>query len=284
MALVAVRFSSDPALEQKSPVLKSACAEGKEPGTLKKHPYMLTVIASGSDGNCALLEHGQTRILIDAGISAKKIREGLAKVGRSPEGLSAVILTHEHSDHIIGLGTLCANNGLPVYCNRLTAMAVQSIYGRARFNFRYFNSGQSIQIGEIGVDTVPILHDAIDPVGLLFHADERLGFFTDLGYVSKMVAGLMKKSTLLVIESNHDEKMVATDQRRPDSLKRRVLGRYGHLSNEAAAKTLEGVMTADMKRIYLGHLSRDCNTPEKALETVQAKMGEIGSDAVVEVI
>src|SRR5687767_11793083 len=142
----------------------------------------LTILGSGSGGNCAYVETDQTRILIDAGFSGRQIRQRLASIGRTPETLHGVLITHEHSDHIQGLVALCAQFKLPIYCNRLTKEAIE-IQLESRFDFRIFATGATFDLGDITVDTFTLPHDAYDPVGFLLHtADGNIGFLTDLGH------------------------------------------------------------------------------------------------------
>lgn len=227
-----------------------------------------TILGSGSNGNCAYLEAGNTRLLIDAGFSARQIRERLASIGRSPENLNGILLTHEHTDHTNGLGTLCNKLPIPIYCNRLTKEAVELQF-KTKFDFRIFSTGSSFDIGEVAVDTFSVPHDAYDPVGFMVRAMGRhIGFLTDLGHATKLVQERVRASHVLVLETNHDMKMLQDDIKRPWSVKQRILSRHGHLSNEAASTVLCELMTNELRHVYLGHLSRDCNSPELARKTV----------------
>ena len=243
-----------------------------------------TILGSGSNGNCAYLEYGNTRLLIDAGFSARQIRERLEQIGRSPETLTGILLTHEHTDHTTGLGTLCGKLPLPVpiYCNRLTKEAVEIQFEEAikkrRFEFRLFSTGAAFEVGDVGVETFSVPHDAYDPVGFLLRVNgARIGFLTDLGHATKLVMERVRLAQVLVLEANHDEKLLQNDLRRPWSLKQRISSRHGHLSNDAAAGVLEEIMSPDLRHVYLGHLSRDCNKPELALSTAQACLDRIGA-------
>lgn len=227
-----------------------------------------TILGSGSNGNCAYLEAGNTRLLIDAGFSARQIRERLASIGRSPENLNGILLTHEHTDHTNGLGTLCNKLPIPIYCNRLTKEAVELQF-KTKFDFRIFSTGSSFDVGEVAVDTFSVPHDAYDPVGFMVRAMGRhIGFLTDLGHATKLVQERVRASHVLVLETNHDMKMLQDDIKRPWSVKQRILSRHGHLSNEAASTVLCELMTNELRHVYLGHLSRDCNSPELARKTV----------------
>lgn len=235
-----------------------------------------TILGSGSGGNCAYLETGETRLLIDAGFSGKQIRERLAAIGRTPERLNGILLTHEHQDHIQGLVGL-AKLKVPIYCNRLTREAVE-LQLEGQFECRIFTTGASFDVGDIRIDTFSIPHDAYDPVGFMLHAGgHKIGFLTDLGHATRLVCERVRASNVLVLETNHDLKMLQDDPRRPWSLKQRIASRHGHLSNESAADALQTIVHADLRHVYLGHLSRDCNRPDLAREVIAKKMESTGA-------
>ena len=249
---------------------------------LKSQPVSarLTILGSGSSGNCAHLETDEARVLIDAGFSARQIRQRLAGIGRAPENLSAILITHEHSDHITGLAGLADKLRIPVYCNRATKDEIETVL-KTSFDFRLFTTGASFEIGDVTVDTFAIPHDAQDPVGFLLRTGtSNIGFATDLGHVTRLVAERIRSAHALVLESNHDVKMLQDCPRRPWSLKQRILGRHGHLSNEACANAAEDIMTPDLRHLYLGHLSRECNKPELAQRVVQQRLDKIGAGHV----
>ncbi|HEX4120383.1 MAG TPA: MBL fold metallo-hydrolase [Verrucomicrobiae bacterium] len=243
-------------------------------------PVHLTILGSGSGGNCAYLETSQTRLLIDAGFSGKQIRNRLAGIGRVPETLHGILITHEHSDHISGLVGLAAKLELPIYCNRLTREAIEAQL-QIQINARLFSTGSSFEIGDISVDTFSIPHDAYDPVGFLVHTEAgNIGFLTDLGHATKLVVERIRTANVLLLEANHDLKMLQEDVRRPWSLKQRILSRHGHLSNEGAADVVEQILSAELRRLYLGHLSRDCNRPELARQVVGSRLQRLGGTHV----
>jgi phosphoribosyl 1,2-cyclic phosphodiesterase len=240
-----------------------------------------TILGSGSNGNCAYLEAGSTRLLIDAGFSARQIRERLAQIGRAPENLSGILLTHEHTDHTNGLGTLCSKLPIPIFCNRLTKEAVELQFEKTRFDFRLFGTGAAFEVGEVAVETFSVPHDAYDPVGFLLRAGPvRIGFLTDLGHATKLVVERVRPSNVLVLETNHDMKLLQDDLKRPWSVKQRIMSRHGHLCNEAAAGVLAELTNADLHDVFLGHLSRDCNRPELARKTIGDRLAAIGASHV----
>ena len=240
-------------------------------------PARLTILASGSSGNSAYLETDEARLLIDAGLSARQIRQRLLGIGRTPENLSAILITHEHTDHTQGLGALAAKLQLPVYCNRLTKEAIELQF-KTRFAFRLFATGASFEVGDVLVDTFSVPHDACDPVGFLLRTPSaNVGFLTDLGHATKLVIERVRPSHVLVLEANHDVKMLQDDTRRPWSTKQRILSRHGHLSNDTAAQVAQEVVSAELRQLYLGHLSSDCNRPELAQQVVSRTLARLGA-------
>ena len=240
----------------------------------------LTILGSGSNGNCAYLETAETRLLIDAGFNPKQIRTRLATISRVPENLHGILITHEHIDHIAGLVGIAQKLHIPIYCNRDTKDAIELTL-KTKFECRLFRTGDSFELGDVSVDTFSIPHDAADPVGFLLRTPRgNIGFLTDLGHATKLVLERVRPAHALVLESNHDVKLLQDCPRRPWSLKQRILGRHGHLSNEAAADAATEIMTADLKHVYLAHLSRECNKPELARRVMAARLEKIGATHV----
>jgi len=235
----------------------------------------LTVLGSGSAGNAAYVETNEARVLVDAGFSPRQIRLRLASIGRVPENLSAILITHEHTDHIIGLVGLADKLRIPVYCNRDTKNEIERILG-LKAEFHLFATGAGFEIGDIAIETFSVPHDAQDPVGFLLRTSTgNIGFATDLGHFTRLVAERVRHANALVLESNHDVKMLQDCPRRPWSLKQRILGRHGHLSNDACADAVEDSMTNGLRHLYLGHLSRECNKPELAHRVVNERLQKI---------
>ena len=240
----------------------------------------LTILGSGSSGNCAYVETDEARVLVDAGFSGRQIRKRLASIGRAPENLTAILITHEHSDHIAGLAGLADKLHIPVYCNRATKEEIERIQG-LQAEFRLFATGGSFEVGDIAVETFMIPHDAQDPVGFLLRTPAgNLGFATDLGHVTRLVAERIRAAHALLLEANHDVKLLQASTRRSWGLKQRILGRHGHLSNEAAADCTADLITASLRHLYLGHLSRECNKPELARRVVQQRLDGMGATHV----
>src|SRR5204862_298365 len=235
------------------------------------------MLGSGSAGNSALVATEHCKILVDGGLSARQLVLRLASCGVAPEQLDGVLLTHEHSDHICGLEVLCRKFHVPIYCNALTAEAIRSdgLFQQvaAATNWRIFRTGSEFSICDVTVQTFPVPHDAVDPLGFAFHAGSGgLGFISDLGYPTKMVIERLREVQTLVIETNHDEKLLQNDTHRPWPVKQRIQSRHGHLSNAAAAGVIEELLSGKIERVVLGHLSRDCNTPELALDAVRGSL------------
>src|SRR5207244_2858107 len=232
------------------------------------------MLGSGSSGNSALVATDHCKVLVDGGLSARQLVLRLEQCGVMPEQLDGVLLTHEHGDHICGLEVLCRKFDVPIYCNALTAEAVRSDTSVERHrNWRIFVTGAEFSICDVTVQTFPVPHDAVDPLGFAFHAGSSgLGFITDLGYATKMIVERLREVQTLVIETNHDEKLLQNDPHRPWPVKQRIQSRHGHLSNTAAATVIEQLLFGKLERVVLGHLSRDCNTPELAAGAIHAML------------
>ena len=245
--------------------------------------FSVTILGSGSAGNCALVETPQTRLLVDGGLSARQIVLRLAQCGVNPLEIDGVLLTHEHGDHAGALDVWCKQFSTPIYCNRLTAETLQrDATPQARKDWRLFVTGSAFSIKDITIETFPVPHDAVEPVGFaLHHGDETLGVLTDLGVATKLVQERIRNAQTLLIETNHDEKLLQNDTKRPWSVKQRIMSRHGHLSNAAAAEVIAELLAGGrLRRAVLGHLSRDCNSPELAVGTVRARLDAMGGTAV----
>ena len=230
-------------------------------------------LASGSSGNCFLIRNEDTVLLADAGISAKQTVQDLADLGLKPRDVDAVLITHEHTDHIKGLKAVCAASGAAVYASRGTLSGIPFAGDLA--DVRVFCPGESFRIGSIDVGTFPTSHDAAEPSGFSFSAGGRkIALVTDTGTVTWEAFENMLGSDLLVLESNHDESVLKMG-RYPWFLKQRILSDYGHLSNEAAANAVLELLKTEQQEgaeksrlVLLAHLSKENNFPQMALATM----------------
>ena len=240
----------------------------------------LTILGSGSAGNAALVETPKTRLLIDGGLSARQLVERLRLCGVNPLEIDGILLTHEHGDHAGGIDVWCKQFSTPIYCNRLTAESLRRDEKVAK-DWRLFLTGSEFQIGDIAIESFPVPHDAVEPVGFVLHHERTaLGFLTDLGFATKLVHERMRAAHTVVIETNHDEKLLQEDTKRPWSVKQRIMSRHGHLSNAAGARVLADLLEGHLRRAVLGHLSRDCNSPDLAIGSVRACLDARGGTKV----
>ena len=237
------------------------------------------MLASGSRGNSAIVASVSTRILVDAGISCRETFKRMKAAGEEPHALSAILITHEHSDHVYGLATLAKKLRVPVFMTGAThqvwAQAVRDEKGErpevARLEL--FASGHSFQVGDIQVTPFTIPHDAADPVGFTFRAEgAKIGFATDLGYLPASVRDHLRGCDVLVIESNHDVEMLRGGPY-PWSVKQRVMSRVGHLSNEALAEFFASDYDGAAAYVVLAHLSEQNNHPAIARGAAEKALG-----------
>ena len=234
---------------------------------------------SGSSGNAIFISDGKTKILIDTGLSGKRIFEALATIGEKPSELSAVLVSHEHSDHIRGVGIVSRKVDVPIYANQSTWEAMEQSIGPVNLkNKMYFDTGKEFEIGNIVIKAFPIPHDAAEPVGFnFFIGNRKITTATDIGHMNRELLSHIEGSDLLLIESNHDVEMLKVGPY-PWSLKKRILGDLGHLSNEMAGKVVAYLAEKGTRNFLLGHLSRENNFPELAYETVRNILREKNID------
>lgn len=226
----------------------------------------LCLLASGSKGNAAILEVNRTRILIDAGISARDLARRLELVGIDGQDLDALVITHEHTDHVRGLGPLVRRYNLPVYLHTEIAGQLADIGRTAAV--REFAPGQAWSIGDVEVRAFSVTHDAISPVGFTFSCEAgKIGMATDLGAATRLVEQQLMGCRALILETNHDESMLR-DGPYPWPLKQRVRSRHGHLSNPAAAELLDSLLWDGLEALVLAHLSATNNLPVLARQAV----------------
>ncbi len=225
------------------------------------------VLASGSKGNAILVANDQTRVLFDAGLSGIEIERRCKSKGFHPEQLDAIVVSHEHSDHIQGVGVLARRFDLPVYISKMTGQFAGSLLGNIA-DIRYFECGNPFTVNTWTVSPFSISHDAEDPAGFtILNNGLKIGIATDLGVVTAMVKERLKACHILILEANHDPHMLINGPY-PWPLKQRIQSRTGHLSNQDSKKLVTALKHAGLQHVVLAHLSETNNTPEKALQEV----------------
>jgi phosphoribosyl 1,2-cyclic phosphodiesterase len=224
---------------------------------------------SGSSGNCIFVSYNETSVLIDAGVSGKRIEEALKGIGESFDTIKGIFITHEHSDHINGAGIIARRYKIPIYANPVTWKAMRPFIGKILPEYiRQIDVGEDFLLGDIGIRSFPIPHDAACPVGYnLFIEGKKLTIATDIGHMSSELMANLEKSDMVLLESNHDIEMLRTG-RYPWPLKQRILGDNGHLCNDMAGKVVANLAENGTKTFLLGHLSQENNFPELAYKTV----------------
>lgn len=239
----------------------------------------ISILGSGSRGNSIYIGTDDANILIDAGLSCKEIERRLTEIDVDPSVIDAVLVTHEHTDHVAGIRVFCTKHNIPVYANSMTANAIKKKMGgdpRAKeVRFKIFLGSGVFDINSLSVKPFSTYHDAMDPVGFLISTkDKKIAVATDLGFAP----GILKKSLTnldaIIIETNYDPSLLQKSKR-PESLKRRIAGKQGHLSNACAAELLSEIMHDGLKDIFLAHLSDECNDEETALTVVENKIRHI---------
>ncbi len=240
----------------------------------------LCTLASGSSGNAALISAKNTFILVDAGISAKRITTGLAQVGRVPSDLSAICITHSHSDHISGLRVFLKRSKCPIYTTQQTAFALCSQLPEAESRIHLIQRSDRFQVQNLQITSFATSHDAPGSVGFSFADGERkCSIVTDLGQVTEEVRESVLGSHLALVEANHEPEWVKSGPY-PSYLKARILGDQGHLSNASCSMLCCDLVKHGTKKLILGHLSKENNTPERALGTVKNILQQEGLDRV----
>ncbi|HMP73426.1 MAG TPA: MBL fold metallo-hydrolase [Kiritimatiellia bacterium] len=238
------------------------------------------VLASGSSGNCTLVRGGGTSVLVDAGLSAKQTRLRLAAVGARLEEVKGIVVSHEHNDHIAGLKALHGSGAIPCYGNRGTVEGVSRMRCAEGIGWSMFATGSAFSIGEMTIEPFAVPHDAYEPVGFVFHAGGlKAGVMTDAGIITQLLVNRLSGCHVLVVEANHDEGLLQ-EAERPWSLKQRIRGRQGHLSNRDAAELVSAVAGPQLQRVYLAHLSEDCNRGHLAVREVREALDRKGFGGV----
>lgn len=235
----------------------------------------LCSIASGSSGNCIMIGTGDCHIMIDAGISGKRIEEGLNALGHKTSEMKGILVTHEHVDHISGLGVVARRYGLPIYATKGTMEAVFQTKSVGKIDeslFHMIRPDETFMIGELEIEPVRISHDAADPVAYIVrNQDKSAAVITDLGKYDNYIIDKLQGVNVLLLEANHDVNMLQMGPY-PYPLKQRILGDKGHLSNELCGQLLGKVLHDKFKAVLLGHLSKENNYAELAYETVRLEI------------
>ena len=234
----------------------------------------LTVLGSGSSGNCAVVSTGRTTVLIDAGLSAKQIVLRLEASGFQPSQIDGIFLTHEHGDHTAGLEIFTKKWDVPIYTTPLTRETLEDGF-RHSPRWRMIQTGCAFELNELAIECFSVPHDAADPVGFtLRDAESKLGFVSDVGFVTNLIKDRLQGSHTIFLEANYDTQLLDADTKRPWSTKQRISSRHGHLSNEQAAELVASVAHDALHQVVLGHLSEDCNDPDTATKFIRTALAE----------
>lgn len=255
---------------------------GQGPGA-EEFPMSMTFcpLYSGSSGNAIYVATERTRLLIDAGLSGKTIISALASIGVNPASLNGILVTHEHTDHVKGAGILSRKFDIPIYATEDTWQAMEMTIGPVRScNMRGFDKAADFFVQDINVVPFGIPHDAADPVGYrLFNGGFSVATATDLGHFTKELLSQLSGADVVLLESNHDPEMLMANIKYSHTLKRRILGNRGHLSNEDCARAAAALCETGVRHIVLGHLSGENNVPALAYEVTKQTLAQAGIDA-----
>jgi phosphoribosyl 1,2-cyclic phosphodiesterase len=246
--------------------------------------FRVHVLGSGSRGNSTLLETSETRIIVDAGFSGRQIERRLDSVDVTPDSISALFITHEHRDHTQGMGVFARRWNVPIYIARATATSCSALL-KGTEDVRFYRAGEPVDLEDLRVEPFLTCHDAIDPVAVTVRQRSsglKVGIATDLGTPTVSVRHALRRCDLLVLEANHDEIMLRTGPY-PWSLKSRIAGRHGHLSNRAAAQLSVELHHPALAGVVLAHLSQECNEPDLAADVVGEALGKKGYAALLRV-
>ena len=238
------------------------------------------VLGSSSSGNSTFVASGTTRILIDAGLSYRKLSQRLESIGEDITRLDAVCVTHEHTDHTCAIPVLHKRTGASLFSNSGTVDGMKGSDRHRGLPWQVFTTGQSFQVGDLLLDPFSVPHDAYDPVGFTVQcAGTTVGIVTDMGMTTELIRQRLRACRVVVVESNHDVELLKSASR-PWSLKQRISGRHGHLSNEQAAELLAEIAGGALETVFLAHLSAECNRPEVALRDVKRALEKDTSIAI----
>ncbi len=233
----------------------------------KSTPLKFCALASGSKGNALYVSDGSTSILVDAGLSGVEIERRMAEMEIDPASISAIVVSHEHTDHIRGVGVLCRRYGCTAYFTQDTWKASSKAVGKIEKR-KYFTPGHAFTLGKLSIHPFSLSHDAVNPTGFTVSGSQgKIGIATDLGIATAMVRNHLQDCNILLIEANHDVQMLL-DGPYPWHLKQRIKGRSGHLSNDSTYELLGELLHEGLTHVILGHLSETNNLPQIALDTV----------------
>ncbi len=235
---------------------------------------------SGSSGNAVYLATPRGGLLVDCGMSGKQTLEAMARAGLSPAAVHAILITHEHSDHVKGAGVISRKLGVPIYATEGTWAGMEAMVGEVPLRNRVpITAGESFFIDDFEVAPFSIPHDANDPVGYrFFNGRHSVAVATDLGYFSQTVCDAVCGAQIVLLESNHDPDLLQKNPHYPQHLKTRILGRKGHLSNDAGAQAAVRLAQCGTRHLLLGHLSEENNTPDMAYRTTHAALTDAGAE------
>ena len=238
---------------------------------------------SGSSGNCFFIQSDNTKLLIDAGVSTKKIVSALSEFDVAVDTINAILITHEHSDHTKGLVNLSNKYDIPVYANKKTWEALSNLSNKiAAQNIKFFNTLENFKIGDFTIFPFPIPHDAVNPCGFnIYFNNKKISVATDIGHISSELLNHLKNSVSIFLEANYDPEILKYSSY-PYMLKKRISGNDGHLSNEDAGKTLASLYNSGLKNAIIIHLSKENNFPELAYKTIYNEIKNC-NDFVLEV-
>lgn len=237
----------------------------------------ITVLGSGSSGNSVLISHGKCGILVDAGFSRKEVLKRLDICGIDPSIIKAMLITHEHYDHVSGARVIADTLDIPMFANRVTLQSMESGENKKAGKRKVvFTTGDSFKIESFSIKTFKLSHDAVEPVGFVISAkDTHIGYAMDLGYLDSITKSRIKGCDVIILESNHDVPMLM-NSKRPPHIKHRIKSRHGHLSNEQTMDAFQELLTNNTKTIMLGHLSSECNKKSLVKSLATQKLKQMG--------
>ncbi|MDB6120693.1 MAG: beta-lactamase domain protein [Verrucomicrobiaceae bacterium] len=234
----------------------------------------LTILGSGSSGNCTVVSTDHTTLLVDAGLSAKQITLRLEAAGFDPASLDGILLTHEHGDHTAGLEIFTKKWGVPIYATSLTQECIEHQF-RHSPRWKLMRTGSPFELKDLRIECFSVPHDAVDPVGFILQdIESKLGFVSDVGFITNVIRDRLQGAHTLFLEANYDTHLLEADDKRPWSTKQRISSRHGHLSNEQAAELVAAIAHDTLHQVILGHLSEDCNHPDTAVGFIREVLTE----------